>query len=193
MNQYEDSLKIQVERLEISSWLKSLSEQDSICPFCNGNHIGTSEELNTLCQAIKDIEKSAGDMRSIPAAFEREMQVVETEIEHCVEKLNAIRMRITEESGRKTDSSDKKYTLSGISRFLGRMEATFQTFERLGQDGELESKLEALSTRIKELSKIVNEADIRSKQESAIRYINQKLEKSCILSMLNIQRTQLSF
>ena len=44
-----------------------------ICAAINGR-------MNELCNAISEIEKSAGDMKTVPAAFEREMQVVEDEI-----------------------------------------------------------------------------------------------------------------
>lgn len=174
MGQYEDSLRIQVQRLEISTWLRTLSEPDGLCPFCNNVHTGVTEELDTLCRAIEEIEKSAGNMQNIPAAFEREMQVVETEISYCIEKLNAVRNRIREESGRNASAANKKYTLAGIARFLGRMEASLQTFQRIGKDGDLESQLSSLEERIHTLESIVNEAEIRRKIDAALKYINQK-------------------
>ena len=174
MGQYEDSLRIQVQRLEISTWLKSLSEPEGRCPFCQNVHTGVNEELDSLCQAIAEIEKTAGDMQSVPAAFERELQIVDSEITYYAERLNAVRKRILEESGRKTHVADKKYTLTGIARFLGRMEASIQTFERLGKDGALESQLAAIEERIYTLQRVVNESEIRRKQDAAIKYINQK-------------------
>jgi hypothetical protein len=177
MGQYEDSLQIQVQRLEISNWLRSMSEQEGMCPFCKTNHANTSETLNGLCQAIEEIEKTAGDMKTVPAAFEREMQSVESEIQLYVDKLSAIRKRITEESGKHTDNADKKYTLSSISRFLGKMEATIQTYDRIGKDNELEQQLDTLNERITALSQIVNENEIRRKLDAAISYINQEAGK----------------
>ena len=174
MDQYEESLQIQVQRLEISSWLRSLIDTDDTCPFCNHVHPGVADELDELCNAISEIEKSAGDMKSVPAAFEREMQVVENEIARYSEKLAAVRGRLTSESRRKADASNKKYTLSEISRFLGRLEANLHTYERIGKDSELETRLSDVAAKIVELSRTVNESDIRKKQEAAIKYINQK-------------------
>ena len=174
MDQYEESLQIQVQRLEISSWLRSLIDTDGTCPFCNHVHPGVADELDELCNAISEIEKSAGDMKSVPAAFEREMQVVENEIARYSEKLAAVRGRLTSESRRKADASNKKYTLSEISRFLGRLEANLHTYERIGKDSELETRLSDVAAKIVELSRTVNESDIRKKQEAAIKYINQK-------------------
>lgn len=175
MGQYEDSLQIQVQRLEISTWLRTLSEPDGLCPFCNNIHAGITKELDALCYAIEEIEKAAGNMQNLPAAFEREMQVVEAEIGCCIERLNAVRNRIREESGRNASASNKKYTLAGIARFLGRMEASLQTFQRIGKDGELENQLSSLEERIHTLEAIVNESEIRRKIEAAVKYINQKI------------------
>lgn len=174
IGQYEESLSIQVQRLEISTWLKSLADTRACCPFCNNNHVDVTAELDELCAAIADIEKSAGDMKSVPAAFERELQVVGDEIYELTERLKAVRNRIVEESGKKTDNADKKYTLAGVSRFLGRLEANIQTYQRLGKDEELETQLVNLEERIEELSAVVNESIIRRKLEAAVKYINQK-------------------
>lgn len=175
MGQYEESLQIQLQRLEISAWLKTLSGPDGICPFCNSAHAGVTEELNVLCQAIEEIEQSAGNMQNIPAAFERELQVVETEIGYCTEKLNAIRNRIREESGRDTIRANKKYTLAGIAHFLGRLEASVQTFQRVGKNSDLENQLSNLEDRIHNLESIVHESEIRRKIDAATKYINQKI------------------
>ena len=64
MGQYEESLQVQLQRLEISTWLKTLSGPDGICPFCNSSHSGVTEELDVLCQAIEEIEQSAGNMQN---------------------------------------------------------------------------------------------------------------------------------
>lgn len=175
IGQYEDSLHIQVQRLEISTWLKSLSEPDRRCPFCNNIYSKVNEELDSLCKALSETELSAGNMKSIPAAFEREKQVVEAEISYCVDKLNAVRKRIQEESGKTASIANKKYTLSGIARFLGRMEASLQTLRRIDKDSDLEDTLATLNERIHLLETTVNEFEISRKMEAAVRYINQKV------------------
>ena len=175
LGDYEGSLKIQLQRLEISTWLKELATTTGTCPFCNSDHIGAKDELDTLCEAIAEIEKSAGGITAMPAAFERELHLVQKDIDELVEKLTAVRKRIAVESGKIASDSDKKYTLSSISRFLGRMETSLQTFNKIGRDGELEKQISELVARIEGLSAVVNEAQIRSKINAAISYINQKI------------------
>ena len=175
LGDYEGSLKIQLQRLEISTWLKELATTTGTCPFCNSEHVGAKDELDILCGAIAEIEKSADGIKTMPAAFERELHLVQKDIDELLEKLTAVRKRIAVESGKIASDSDKKYTLSSISRFLGRMEASLQTFNKIGRDGNLERQISELVAKIEGLSAVVNEAQIRSKINAAIGYINQKI------------------
>jgi len=175
LGDYEGSLKIQVQRLEISTWLKELASQTGVCPFCNSSHIDSKNELDRLCQAIAEIEKSADSIKTMPAAFERELQAVQKDIDENIEKLNAIKKRIAVESGLISSESDKKYTLSSISRFLGRVEASLQTFNKIGSDSELEKRIAELLERIENLSSTINETQIRKKINAAISNINQSI------------------
>lgn len=175
MTQYEQALQIQLERLEISSWLKKVIDPEKMPPLSQTDNISPSELLNNLCHAIEIIEQSAGNMKTVPAAFEREMQLVDSEIRQTSEKLEAVRRRIREEDSMYVKAVDEKYTLSAVSRFLGRLEASIQTYRRIGKDAELETQLSQIDSRIELLSKKVNENEIKRKQDAALRYISQKI------------------
>ena len=175
MGRYEDSLQIQLQRLQISTWLKSLISDDKDNPLLLLSNISAKEEIESLCSAISDIEKTVGNMESTPAAFEREMHFIEEEISARTERLIAINRRILEESRAKAANADEKYTLHAIARFLGRMEASLKTYERIGKDNELESSLSGVLMEIKQLSAEVNETEIIRKQDAAISYINQRI------------------
>lgn len=185
---YDSSLKIQMNRLEISAWLKELAKARGECPVCNSTYNATLEELEMLCLAICEIEKSTQDIKSMPMAFERELQNIQKEMSITASKLNAVRKRLIEESGELNKNSDRKYTLSGISRFLGRMEISLKTFEKIGKDGSLESEIAILSEKIDKLSKIVNEFEIKKKQEAAIEYINQNIGE--IVKTLDVEHPE---
>lgn len=131
LSDYEQSLKIEMQRLEISTWLKEKAKQEDVCPFCNNVHSEASKEINLLCNAIVEIEKTTENIKTMPAAFERELQTVQSNISLYSEKLASIRQRIIEESGVVNRNADKKYTLSNISRFLGRLESNLQTFNKI--------------------------------------------------------------
>ncbi len=188
MNQYDNSLMVKLQRLEVSTWLRSLLSEEGNSILFNTPQTNSVELINTFCDAIQEIEMSAGGMSAIPAAFERELQFVEEQILLLTDELKSIRARINEESGKSTCQADKKYTLSGIARFLGKMEAAVQTYERLGKDEGLESNLKQINSRMDKLQLEVDENDIRKKITAALNYIN--LEAAKIVSSLDVEHPE---
>ncbi len=185
VKQYDGALQIQLNRLNISGWLHELSLAGKVCPLCGGIHEGATTQLEQLCATIAEIEQTAGELKSTPVAFERELQEVNKEISLLTEKLTSIRSRIQEESNKTNSLSVKKYTLAGISRFLGKMEAAVETYDKIGQDSELIKRLNELNARIEELRVIINESSIRKKIDSALSFIN--LEAGKIIAKLNTE------
>jgi len=187
IGQYDHSLQIQLNRLDISTWLRTMATTDeSTCPICGNVHSDSITVLDDLCNAIAEIEKTAGDMKVVPAAFERELQIVNTEIQYLSDKMAAIRQRINEESGKYQDNVDRKYTLNNVARFLGRMEIAIQTYDRIGSDSELEQKIQEIDMRLSELRRIVNENEIERKIKAALRYIESEANK--IVAGLDAER-----
>lgn len=181
---YDESLQIQRNRLDISSWLRSLSDA-MICPVCGEMHNEPNKALDELCTAISEIEKQAGIVQGISFSFDREFNIVKADIDKLTEKLTSIRKRISEESAKSQQSASEKYTLASVSRFLGRMEFAIQTYERIGTDGDLEEKLSKLNDRIIELNKSLSDSARVAKEKSALSFIQQ--EASSIIKQLDIE------
>lgn len=181
---YDESLQIQQRRLDISGWLRSLSV-NMICPICGETHSEPSTELNELCDAMAEIESQAGIVQGMPASFEREFNLVKAEMDKLTEKLTAIRKRITEESAKTQQDANTKYTLSSVSRFLGRMEFAIQTYERLGTDGDLEERLSLLNSKIGELDKLLSENSRATKEAASLSFIQQ--EANTLIKQLDIE------
>ncbi|WP_312501050.1 DUF3732 domain-containing protein [Lacrimispora sp.] len=186
MNQYEHSLHIQLKRLDISNWLRSLYTDNSVCPLCGGKHDDAKDDIDVLCQAIAELEKECGDMHSVPAAFERELQTVKKEIGELSEKLYAIRNRIDLETNKSDVLANHKYTFYSIAKFLGQLENSLQTYDKIGQDGEFEERLLFIDGRLQELFKIVDEHKIEEKINAALQFI--QLEANKIVSDLDVER-----
>ena len=128
MGEYDKSLHIQLNRLDISTWLRSCITDKSIIPLFQPSRDNAIEELNMLCDAIEQIELTSTDMAVIPAAFEREMNIVQKQIHQLSERLEAIQKRIRAETQALSVYREESYTLEAISRFIGRMEATITTY-----------------------------------------------------------------
>jgi hypothetical protein len=177
-----------LDRLDISGWLRSCVTEKTVVPLFQPSHENAIEDLNMLCEAVRQIEKTTTEMAVVPAAFEREMQTVQVQIQEKSEKLDAIQKRIRAETQALAVHRDESYTLESISRFLGRMEAAISTYERIGTDSELQSKLDKINERIAQLRRDVNESDIRRKLEFALRYINTEMSK--ILAQLDVEHPE---
>lgn len=181
---YDASLQIQRDRLDISSWLRSLS-QNMTCPICGETHDKPNKELNDLCDAVSEIEKQAGIVQGMSVSFEREFNIVKAEIDDTTEKLTAIRKRITDESAKNQKDANAKYTLANVSRFLGRIEFAIQTYERLGTDSDLEERLSLLRDKINELNKAISDSGRIAKERAALSFIQQ--EASTIIKQLDAE------
>ncbi len=188
MAEYEISLKIQLDRLDISTWLRACMTEKSVVPLFQPSRENAVEELNALCDAIKQIEQTTHGMDSMPAAFEREMQIVQEQIQEKSEKLDAIQKRIRAETQDLAVPREESYTLESISRFLGRIETAIATYERIDTGSELQNKIDELNARIAQLKRDVNENEINRKLEFALKYLSTEMGK--ILSQLDVEHPE---
>lgn len=182
---YAQSLKIQRDRLNISTWLRTLSN-DSVCPICGENREMPCRELDELCDAIADIEREADEIQGISASFEREFSLVKMDIRRLTEKLQYIRKRIREESADFQSVSQEKFTLVGVSRFLGKMEFAIQTYENLGTDSELKTSLAKLNKRIEELDVLLKGNNRADKEKNALCFIEN--QANYIIKHLDVEK-----
>lgn len=188
MGEYDKSLQIQLDRLDISTWIRSNMTEQNVLPIFQSSHENAMDDVNTLCNAVEQIERTTTEMAVVPAAFEREMQIVQVQIQEQAEKLEAIQKRIRAESQALAVHREESYTLESISRFLGRIEAAIDTYERIGTDSELQTKLDEVNTRIEQLKRDVNESEIRRKQDYALSYLRAEMGK--ILAQLDVEHPE---
>lgn len=163
VDDYRQSLSIQVERLNISKWLKSLAEGENICPICGKSDELPQNQLEKFYKSLELLEEEAGYTDRIPAAFEREYENVKTEIEKITEQLVAVQKRIKIQSHILNSSEEEKYTTENIARFLGQVQYASETFEQIGDDSHLTKAIQELNQRLRVLRSQVDENAIRKK------------------------------
>ncbi|MEA5008170.1 DUF3732 domain-containing protein [Clostridium tyrobutyricum] len=185
MDTYRNSLSIQVERLNISKWLRSLGEQSSACPICGAINVKNSV-LEKFYNNLEKLEEETGYTKTIPAAFEREYENVKKEIDILSERLSAVQKRIKIQSEMKNTSENEKYTLDGISRFLGKVQYASETFDLLGTDSTLVDEINRLQEDLYKLKKQVDESAIEKKIDTAIRTISSNTMK--LIPLLDSER-----
>ena len=188
IGQYDKSLQIQLDRLDISAWIRSNMTEHNILPIFQPSHENAIDDVNALCAALEQIERSATEMAVIPAAFEREFHNVQAQIQELSDKLGSVQKRIRVESQTLTTQREGSYTLESISRFLGRIDAVINTYERIGADSELQAKLDEVSLRIAQLKNDVNESEIRHKLDYALNFLKTEMGK--ILAQLDVEHPE---
>ncbi|MBY0162585.1 DUF3732 domain-containing protein [Cytobacillus firmus] len=168
---YRESLTIQVERLNISKWLKSLTEDNETCPIFGKTKDHPKEQIDKFYTNLIKLEDETGFTNKIPAAFEREFDNVKSEISILSEQITAVQKRIKLQSQIRNSAAHEKYTVENISRFIGQVQYANETFKSLGTDSELILEIEAINDTLLTLRAQVNESAIIQRVNSAINKI----------------------
>jgi hypothetical protein len=175
--EFGGQLHMQRDRLKVAEWLAHLHADGTVCPIC-GQGMGDQDGIRELLQALAEAERSAGQFREVPAAFDREEQRVREELRIVAEKLDGVRHRIRVLSQASNEARAARDQTLNASRFVGRLEQAIEHYERLGSDGDLATEVATLRERVTALASEVEEVEIRRKGEIALRrvaYLAQQL------------------
>ena len=171
--QYHDALQVQRDRLKISEWLLKMYDSNHDCPLC-GNSLGEStEQLNVLCNSLKNIERTAGEFNTVPAAFDREFERVRSEIKIVTERLRGIRIRRKTLERSSDEAKRYQYDSLKVSRFIGNIEQSLQTYTRIGKDSKLDGEVRELKDRVDGLKKEISEGRVTNR-------VNRALDAVCL-------------
>ena len=58
-------------------WIRSNMIERNVLPIFQPSHENVMDDVDALCSAIEQIERTTTEMAVVPAAFEREMQTVQ--------------------------------------------------------------------------------------------------------------------
>lgn len=180
-----NALAVQRDRLGVAKWLTSM-QTDHQCPICESSLSGESATLSELVIALDDVESNLKRVSATPASFDREFVRVKNEFDLQLEKMKGIAVRKTEAGRRSSAARDAQYRSSEISRFLGRLERALEMQGALSESGALPEEIDALRLRLRELSRLVNQAGVESRRRRALDQIASFAER--ILPGLDAER-----
>jgi hypothetical protein len=169
---YHEALRIQRDRLKISDWFTAHRVGDEGCPVCGSNLSSADEKLHELQTSLKNLEVEAGTGDDIPAAFDRELQRVQSEVKDTAERLKAVQIRKAALSGRSREARQRQFVTQKAERFVGNLENALLLHRRLGEDAELGAEVAKLKARERELLSELRGHDIESRKERALRVVN---------------------
>ncbi len=164
---FRDALTVQRDRLAVSRWIESLDEKGQTCPICEGR-TSAPERLRELVHALEVVEEGVQGSGTVSAAFDRELLRVKEDIAVAVEKLGGIEIRKNEVGSRTRQAEQARYRRSEIDRFMGRVEKGLETYESLGQDGDLSAEVEELRSREEALRRLISEENVEKRKRRAL-------------------------
>jgi hypothetical protein len=130
--------------------------------------------------------ETGGKVGSIPAAFEREYERTRSELRTLTEKLEGVRIRKEALERSSTQVKQRQYEPLRVSRFIGSLEQSLQTYRRIGTGGDLVAEIHEISERIVELRQKIDQARISEKTSRALREVSQNAGR--LLPSLDCER-----
>ncbi|SDH23932.1 Protein of unknown function [Paraburkholderia steynii] len=187
VQQYEAALSVQRGRLQLSSWLMSHASDDSDCPMCGSNTDSAKRKLQVLSQRLEEVETAAGadKNKEVPAAFDRELQRVTTDVENSTERLRAVQIRKRALTGRSKEAREQQFSAKRTERFIGNLESSLDLHRKLGSDSELVEEVRTLKEAALALEGELREQDVEARKRRALRTINANAGK--LLPHLDIE------
>jgi hypothetical protein len=179
-------LWVQRDRLKVADWLEDLHVRSQACPLC-GKPLGDNHEsLQPLLLALRELEGTASQVAGVPAAFDRELLRVGTELRRATEQLEGVRHRIRALSRASDAAKARQDSAQEASRFVGRLEQALEHYERLGDDRGLSSEVDELREHARSLEFDLRELDIAARTERALRRVSMLMQP--LLPTLDVER-----
>jgi predicted nucleic acid-binding Zn-ribbon protein len=183
---YKGSLSDQAKRLGISRWLRTLPNDGTRYPVCNGSMDSSHNELDQLCDALSVIEDETHTVSKAPPVLDRDLVDVTEKLQLLEDQLKAVRIRKRAIEERSKTIRDHELATARVARFLGRVEEALKLFSARTEPNGLDDEIDKLSTRISEIYGELSEAEYARKLQSAVGRVSRNLTK--LAAKLDVER-----
>jgi hypothetical protein len=184
LQDYSDALDKQRERLGLSRWLREISSNDTRCPICTNEFGDAQSMLDSLCDALAEIESTARQVSPAPAAFDRETLQVREQIRLATDRIQGIRIRRRALEEATAKSREAKNREMAADRFLGRAEQALKVYTGLDTDVEARAEIERLRRELEALREALSEGRIRDRIRAALQRVSLYMGR--ILPLLDV-------
>jgi hypothetical protein len=183
---YRRSVQLQQDRLEVSRFVAAVATGNQPCPMCGSETGHQHDRLKELVEALTTYEATSAKFQILPPTFDREYERVRTEIGRSTETLDGLQKQIRSLQEISESERNQRYTELSIARFVGRLEADLEIYDRAGASGELGDTITELRERIAQLMRDVAEAALRDKLNRALESVATLAGK--FISTLDVER-----
>lgn len=183
--QYDAAIGLQRGRLQLSSWLIGRTDGNADCPMCGSHTASARNKLKVLSARLEEVEAEAGVDKEVPAAFDRELQRVMTEIGVTTERLRSVQIRKRALSGRSKESSERQFVAKNAERFVGNLEAALDLHRRLGSNSGLVDEVSRLHEGVQGLEAELQAQDVEAHKRRALNAVNSYAGR--LLPLLDVE------
>lgn len=183
---YQEALGVQRDRLQLSKWIASHASDGSDCPICGSHTDSAKRKLAHLAKRLEEVEAEVGIDKEVPAAFERELQRVTSEVGVTSERLISVQIRKRALSSRSAEARSQQFAAKKAERFVGNLEAALELHRRLGSDAELVEDVNRLIELERELRAKLRSQDIDARKRRALQSVNTNAAR--LLPLLDAER-----
>lgn len=168
---YGNGLRIQRDRLGLSSWIRSLSSAQPAAVL-EPSEAGRTR-IDQLCEALEGIEFRLRSHPGVAESLGRETLRQRETVDGVLGELAAVRQEIrtleseSEQAGKVTTRGEE------TSRFLGRLQEALRLYEAADTSSALGEEIAALKMQVEALTRLVSEHEIGRKLENALNTIQE--------------------
>lgn len=175
---YTDALRKQRDRLHLSRWLRGLAETaPATCPICGSGFDHANSEIDNLCDALATVEANARQLEPVPAAFDKELVEVRTQLRRLTDNLKGVRARQQAVEARSKVVREEGWRRAAVDRFLGRMEQALKVLRAPDGDADFAAETHELRTRIEDLRAGLSEGAARDRQRAALARVSATMAR----------------
>lgn len=164
------ALRVQKDRLALSTWLKQLAGGESANPLVDPR-LHPSQELDALCAALARIEDDAARRPASTDIIDEELTRVSGILAAKAEELQGVRIRLNAETAAQSDEKTATYSFAAIERFLGRLENALVIYANVGADSDLAAAIETLRGEVADLAQRISEGAIERRTRNALQIV----------------------
>jgi len=166
---YGNGLRIQRDRLGLSSWIRNLSSAQPVATL-EPSEAGRAR-IDQLCEALEGIELRLRSHPGVAESLGRETLRQRETVDGVLGELAAVRQEIRTLEDKSEEA--RKATTRGeeISRFLGRLQEALRLYEAADTSSALSEEIAGLKAQVEALAKLVSEHEIGRKIENALNTI----------------------
>lgn len=178
VDDYTGALKKQRDRLQLSRWMRDLAQAaQTNCPVCGGPFDHAGAEIESLCDALANVEATARQLEPVPAAFDKELVQVREQVRRYTDSLRGVRVRQKAVEERSQRIKAERWRRASVDRFIGKMEQALKVLKAPDGDPVFADEVAELKARLEDLRKGLSDSAARERQRAALARVSATMAR----------------